>query len=187
MADIVQLKENGVVKYMKTHADAIDGVEGKLVKAVGNETVLGTKNFQDGVQIGGKIVTADRIWRTAYENWGEGFYCAASENRDLGEFSKISQVILLIGRYTGAGNDERYAYSEHSFNFPQTRLGTFFYQPLISYDGGSAASSIPEVALKKIKFANVSGRLRLQGDDYNLTNSRSKGYTVKAVYVLEKA
>ncbi|EJV09142.1 hypothetical protein HMPREF1338_01713, partial [Enterococcus faecalis ERV68] len=48
MADIVQLKENGVVKYMKTHADAIDGVEGKLVKAVGNETVLGTKNFQDG-------------------------------------------------------------------------------------------------------------------------------------------
>ncbi|NSR01513.1 hypothetical protein HRF24_14690, partial [Enterococcus faecalis] len=112
MADIVQLKENGVVKYMKTHADAIDGVEGKLVKAVGNETVLGTKNFQDGVQIGGKVVTADRIWRTAYENWGEGFYCAASENRDLGEFSKISQVILLIGRYTGAGNDERYAYSE---------------------------------------------------------------------------
>ncbi|TQB40201.1 hypothetical protein [Enterococcus faecalis] len=65
MADIVQLKENGVVKYMKTHADAIDGVEGKLVKAVGNETVLGTKNFQDGVQIGGKVVTADRIWRTA--------------------------------------------------------------------------------------------------------------------------
>ena len=31
MADIVQLKENGTVKYMKTHADAIDGIEGKLV------------------------------------------------------------------------------------------------------------------------------------------------------------
>ena len=29
MADIVQLKENGTVKYMKTHADAIDGIEGK--------------------------------------------------------------------------------------------------------------------------------------------------------------
>lgn len=54
MADIVQLKENGVNKYMKTHADAIDGIEGKLVKAVGNETVLGTKNFQDGIQVKGK-------------------------------------------------------------------------------------------------------------------------------------
>ena len=27
MPDIVQLKENGVNKYMKTHADAIDGIE----------------------------------------------------------------------------------------------------------------------------------------------------------------
>ena len=33
MPDIVQLKENGVNKYMKTHADAIDGIEGKLVNS----------------------------------------------------------------------------------------------------------------------------------------------------------
>lgn len=33
MSDIVQLKEDGVAKYLKTHADAIDGVDGKLVKA----------------------------------------------------------------------------------------------------------------------------------------------------------
>ncbi|WP_142958629.1 hypothetical protein, partial [Enterococcus faecalis] len=56
MADIVQLKENGTVKYMKTHADAIDGIEGKLVKAVGNETVLGTKDFQDGCLSKGNAV-----------------------------------------------------------------------------------------------------------------------------------
>lgn len=54
MADIVQLKENGVAKYMKTHAKAIEGVDGVLVKATGNETILGTKNFQDGIQISGK-------------------------------------------------------------------------------------------------------------------------------------
>lgn len=45
MVDIVQLKENGVVKYMKIYVDVIDGVEGKLVKVVGNEIVLGIKNF----------------------------------------------------------------------------------------------------------------------------------------------
>lgn len=53
MADIIQLKEDGVAKYMKTHAKAIDGIDGNLVKASGNETVLGTKNFQDGLQVGG--------------------------------------------------------------------------------------------------------------------------------------
>lgn len=56
MADIVQLKEDGVAKYLKTHADAIDGVDGKLVKATGNETILGVKNFQDGVQSKSKNV-----------------------------------------------------------------------------------------------------------------------------------
>lgn len=54
MADIVQLKEDGVAKYLKTHAKAIDGVDGVLVKATGNETILGTKNFQDGIQVAGK-------------------------------------------------------------------------------------------------------------------------------------
>ncbi|RTK36615.1 hypothetical protein DRJ89_13095, partial [Enterococcus faecalis] len=44
------------VKYMKTHADAIDGIEGKLVKAVGNETILGTKDFQDGCLSKGNAV-----------------------------------------------------------------------------------------------------------------------------------
>lgn len=56
MADIVQLKEDGVGKYLKTHVKAIDGVDGVLVKATGNETILGTKNFQDGVQSKGKNV-----------------------------------------------------------------------------------------------------------------------------------
>lgn len=50
MADIVQLKEDGVAKYLKTHADAIDGIDGKLVRATGNETILGTKNYQEGLQ-----------------------------------------------------------------------------------------------------------------------------------------
>ncbi|MHC0425752.1 hypothetical protein ACYI99_13735, partial [Enterococcus faecalis] len=58
--DIVQLKENGTVKYMKTHADAIDGIEGKLVKAVGNETILGTKDFADGALSKGNAVLTQR-------------------------------------------------------------------------------------------------------------------------------
>lgn len=52
MAYVVQLKENGVAQYTKAHAKGIDGVEGVLVKATGNETVKGTKNFEDGITFG---------------------------------------------------------------------------------------------------------------------------------------
>lgn len=63
MADIVQLKEDGNAKYMKTHVDGLDGIDGKLVKATGNETILGTKNFQDGLQFKGLTVQAGMIER----------------------------------------------------------------------------------------------------------------------------
>lgn len=54
MTKIVQLKDGDGFKYLKTHADAIDGIDGKLVRAFGNETIVGTKNFQDGIQVGEK-------------------------------------------------------------------------------------------------------------------------------------
>ena len=44
MSDIVQLKENGVPKYLKTHFRAIDGAEA-LVQTSGNQSVDGFKNF----------------------------------------------------------------------------------------------------------------------------------------------
>ncbi|GAA2899588.1 hypothetical protein ACWOCJ_13080 [Enterococcus pseudoavium] len=68
MADIVQLKEDGVAKYLKTHADAIDGIEGKLVKATGNETILGLKNFQDGLQLGGLPVMTTKTASQTFDS-----------------------------------------------------------------------------------------------------------------------
>ena len=57
--DIVQLKEKGKPVYLKTHAAAIDGVAGLLVRADGSdETVRGIKNFQDGIKVGNKSLDA---------------------------------------------------------------------------------------------------------------------------------
>ncbi|WP_314578658.1 hypothetical protein [Enterococcus gilvus] len=84
MADIVQLKEDGVAKYLKTHADAIDGVDGKLVKASGNETILGIKNFQDGLQSGGiPVMTAK----------------TASQTFDSGTSPEIQAGAIKLSRY----------------------------------------------------------------------------------------
>ncbi|HFX3823785.1 hypothetical protein EGW69_14025 [Enterococcus faecium] len=52
MSDIVQLKENGVPKYLKTHVDAIDGKD-KLVQTTGNQSIDGFKNFLQTPTIGG--------------------------------------------------------------------------------------------------------------------------------------
>lgn len=65
MSDIVQLKEDGVAKYLKTHAKAIDGVDGVLVKAAGNETIYGNKNFSDALTVGSKrVLTVDDLPNT---------------------------------------------------------------------------------------------------------------------------
>lgn len=53
MVDILQLKEGGQPRYLKTHVDAVDGLKDAVVSKVGNETALGTKNFRDGLQVGG--------------------------------------------------------------------------------------------------------------------------------------
>ncbi|MDT2635716.1 hypothetical protein P7D52_08125 [Enterococcus dongliensis] len=93
MADIVQLKEDGVAKYLKTHADAIDGIDGKLVKASGNETILGTKNFQDGIQVGGVPVgvTNEACW---CEDFTVNNLAAGIVNPDIQRFSTSNEDVF---------------------------------------------------------------------------------------------
>ncbi|HAR1789413.1 TPA: hypothetical protein IZ499_002072 [Enterococcus faecium] len=59
MADIVQLKEDGVPKYLKTHVEAIDGKEA-LVQTEGDQAIAGHKNFSGSVTINNKrVLTTD--------------------------------------------------------------------------------------------------------------------------------
>lgn len=60
MSDIVQLKENGVPKYLKTHFRAIDGAEA-LVQISGNQSVDGFKNFLQTPTVNDVPVILDRF------------------------------------------------------------------------------------------------------------------------------
>lgn len=60
MSDIVQLKENGVPKYLKTHFRAIDGAE-VLVQTSGNQLVDGFKNFLQTPTVNDVPVILDRF------------------------------------------------------------------------------------------------------------------------------
>ena len=62
MTKIVQLKDGDGYKYLKTHVDAIDGIDGKLVKATGDENISGKKNFLDSLSINSKrVLTVDDL------------------------------------------------------------------------------------------------------------------------------
>lgn len=59
MAEIVQLMENGVPKYLKTHAKAIEGSAEAFVSKTENEVVAGIKDYKDGLlSKGNSVLTA---------------------------------------------------------------------------------------------------------------------------------
>lgn len=49
MADIVQLKENGVLKYLMTHAKAVDGLSGEISKSLNTVQVYRNINYRPGI------------------------------------------------------------------------------------------------------------------------------------------
>ncbi|MDT2580417.1 hypothetical protein P7D71_21755, partial [Enterococcus raffinosus] len=62
MTKLVQLKENGEYKYIKTHVEGIDGIDGALVRADGDESIGGSKNFADSLNVKGKrVLTSDDL------------------------------------------------------------------------------------------------------------------------------
>lgn len=178
MPDIVQLKENGVVKYMKTHADAIDGIEGKLVKAVGNETILGTKNFQDGLKVGNKALDTnmvDQLLNVGKKIWSGAWY--------MGENQSINPSLPLDKCLSG---------------------WLFLYQPYDSKAGQGSPWDMNYVFVPKTHIVEFGGRAvvhhleTLNGSKYNKyiyisntqilghknNNTASKEFVLTRVYAI---
>lgn len=182
MADIVQLKENGVVKYMKTHADAIDGVEGKLVKAVGNETVLGTKNFQDGIQIGGKSVSvnAKPTYEVVKDYWdGTGAYLTESQSVTISNSSNVDEIVLIFSRY----NDNSGGIV-HSIPVTPNITKLKYELPAVAWVG--SASTDPTIAYKKISISKSGTSLVITGDTANTLNEANKKIVFREIGVMRR-
>lgn len=78
MTDIVQLKEDGVPKYLKTHVNAIDGADGYFVKVSGDESITGNKNYTGSLSVKSKrVLTTDDLPTTSALWLGASFLSAA--------------------------------------------------------------------------------------------------------------
>ncbi|MGT4665896.1 hypothetical protein ACVTYA_14040 [Enterococcus hirae] len=60
LGKIIQLKENGVPKFLRTHVNAIEGKE-ELVQTSGNQSIDGLKDFQQTPTVNDTPVALDRF------------------------------------------------------------------------------------------------------------------------------
>ncbi|HIB1903083.1 TPA: hypothetical protein ACWWCX_002172 [Enterococcus faecium] len=179
MPDIVQLKEDGVAKYLKTHADAIDGVDGKLVKATGNETILGTKNFQDGIQISGQSVAVAAA--TTYEkiaDWwtGAGYYMGETQSVTIENFDNVDEIIITLSRY-----DANYGGMIYTIpNVPN--VAKLQYDILFNAWEGST-SSPSNIGIKRLVLSKTGTSLKIAGSAINTMNDANKKGVLREIGV----
>lgn len=140
LGKIIQLKENGVPKFLRTHVNAIEGKE-ELVQTSGNQSIDGFKDFQQtptvkgvnlaketfgitltGGQLGGVEVKDGTIlkWGTPYSYDNE-----RSRNNDLFTISSDLKTMTILkectlqfnGKFTcQTGDAKYYAYLEIAVN-----------------------------------------------------------------------
>lgn len=179
MSDIVQLKEDGVAKYLKTHAKAIDGVDGVLMKATGNETVLGTKNFQEGIQIAGKsiAVAAATTYEVIKDYWdGSGVYLSDTQSVTIPNLDTVDEIVFVLSRYNAN-------YGGMIFTIPNfPNIAKLKYEMLgVAWEG--SASNDPTVGVKRVSLAKSGTSLTITGDTVNTLNEANKKVVLREIGV----
>ncbi len=179
MSDIVQLKEDGVAKYLKTHADAIDGVDGKLVKATGNETILGTKNFQDGIQIAGQSVAiaAATTYERIIDYWdGTGVYLSENQSVTIPNIETVDEIVFTLSRYNAN-------YSGIIYSFPVTPNITKLKYDMMGVAWEGSASGNSTIGVKRISLSKSGTSLIITGDPINTMNDANKKFVFREIGV----
>lgn len=86
MADIVQLAENGVLKYLKTHTKAVEGLDAELAK---KSDLIKDTGWIKAAVVGDSIIYYRRIGNMVYVN-GQG-------NKSLPKVSETLMWAIPLG------------------------------------------------------------------------------------------
>lgn len=177
MSKIAQLRENGEDKYLKTHVQAIDGIDGALVRATGNETILGTKNFKDGLLIGGKQAELATTYEKIIDYWdGTGVYLNESQTVSIPNADTVKEIILMISRYNAN-------YGGMIVVIPTLpNVNKLKYDiPAVAWEG--SASSALTMGVKRISFSKTGTSLIITGDAINTLNDANKKIVLREIGV----
>ncbi len=153
MAEIVQLKENGKLQYVKTHVKGIDGIDGELVRAKGDETISGVKNFTDGLQAKGKPVLTN-------------FKALFDEGQRLTDKLHLARVVFgpIIGySQTNQENDIPFTFNAGRYEGTITRDCKLHFNFNCKVQGGGSDNQYTDYAYFNLdtgkETATTSGRM----------------------------
>ncbi|EOL41615.1 hypothetical protein RV11_GL002863 [Enterococcus phoeniculicola] len=152
MADIVQLQENGVKKYLKTHVNAVDGIEEKYVDKTSNETIDGIKTFVKTPLIGTQkvAVVEDTGWKTLPITGAASQPGSTTDNNYIPKYRVKNGILMLRGSVKiDAGKTGMFTTLASVVKPTWTR--TAFKQPLMTADINASATI----------YAHESGELQL--------------------------
>lgn len=144
MSDIVQLKENGVPKYLKTHFRAIDGAEA-LVQTSGNQSVDGFKNFLQTPTVNDVPVILDRFVSKTVKTTNTTDFT----NESLVRFERWGR--LIVANFEITNKSSNFAGWKNLMAFPKG------YTPISLTGWGGTLANKTNRNLALSVYANASG------------------------------
>lgn len=169
MADIIQLKENGVIQYTKAHAKGIDGIDGVLVKASGNENIAGNKNFTGAITLNSKrLLTEDDLISTT-PIWEGATFMSGTQTVTLSKSLKDCSLGIIV-KFNPYNSTAGTAYTSQSsyWLIPKQHVlgassGQNTFCPIFKQDGTLVGAKVLTVSPTVIKGADVNAVGALYG------------------------
>ena len=169
MADIMQLEENDVLKYMKTHVAAIDGLDGVLVKATGDESIGGTKNFTGALNVKSKRVLTTDDLPLVEPLWSGVSYLRAENTITLTKLLSDCKSGIAL-KFNPYNTDSGAAYTSQTSWFiiakqhvSSNASGQNTFCPIFKQDGTFVGAKVITVSPAKITGADVNATGALLG------------------------
>ena len=169
MADIVQLKEDGVAKYLKTHVNAIDGADGYFVKASGDESISGNKNFSGSLNVKNKrVLTIDDL-PVVSALWSGASFLSGSHTINLSKsINDCNSGIALKFNPYNTSSGSSYTSQTSWFIIPKHHVSTSAsgqntFCPIFKQDGTFVGAKVVTVSPTRLTGADVNALGALYG------------------------
>lgn len=162
MTKLVQLKENGEYKYIKTHVEGIDGIDGALVRADGDESIGGSKNFADSLNVKGKRVLTSDDLPIGSALWTGASFLSASHTIALSKSLNdcLTGIVLKFNPYNSSSGSSYTSQTSWCFipkhHVTTSASGQNTFCPIFKQDGTFVGAKVVTVSPTKLTGADVN-------------------------------
>ena len=175
LKDIYRGMQNAAAVLQENFVD----LKNLFVGMTGNQTVLGTKDFTNGIKLNGKSVsvTAKPTYEIVGNYWdGTGMYLGATQTVTIPNYSEVDEIVVIVSRYNSniAGMP---------FVIPITPNVTKIKYDILFDAWEGSASNVPTIGVKRITLSISGTSMIITGDDLNTATDAAKKGVIREVGV----